>query len=501
MKVLASILAAAYSQNLTYDDYRFNFTSDYFGNDYSNLTFEAAAVDDDVHIDDVQVPPAAETLGRPAIDDLAWPTISCWTCKNAKSAAACRENGYVQQCESNEQVCEIEVRKRGGRRVESVSTGCKWRRACLDNKRQNFIDPNKNQHQCRPAKWHQTTKNAPSVCRQCCDVNKAGQLDEECGIKFIEEYNGKAPPQKPRWRDDLLSPTCDCEINGEPKVTIQALTGTGEHDDSDGVKYFKPVKSGCNFEWILMNNENPIDDFEKNQTDTFEYNMTEIHENADCLRNIDQIEIMDESGNGWGAEWVNMIVKDVEHCKTEINEFDGPFWVDKVDGEVTADKTNGSEEEHCTKHVCAIDGTEDKVTITALTADVPGADTDKQQKFMFVSDNQDCNFDWEVLDHKGSNNFEKGKTDVFEFDFKDILDKPHCFQDIKEIKFVNGDCKGDQCNEWMAESIEVAFQKRNECKTNHFRFDNDVVDELWIDETETTLKIRDAKTKVDNHWE
>ena len=170
------------------------------------------------------------------IDALAMPPIKCWTCKDAKNAKACRENGYVQQCESNEQVCEIEVRKRKGKRIVSVSTGCKWRRACLDNKRQNFIDANKWQHQCRPAKWHHTFNKGPSVCRQCCD----GKTDEECGIKFVEEYKGKAPPQKPRWREKLLPIENECTIDGqEAKVVVTTVTSNENGANTNRQQEFK----------------------------------------------------------------------------------------------------------------------------------------------------------------------------------------------------------------------------------------------------------------------
>jgi len=343
MKVLASILAVSHGQyNSTYDDYGQNSTAYY---DYESGRMSTA----------INYPYIAAT-----IDELAMPPIKCWHCENARNGRDCRKKGYLKQCESNEQVCEIEVRKRNGKRVESVSTGCKWRRACLDNKRQNFINPDKWQHQCRPGFWHHEKNKGPSVCRQCCTINKwTGQPDEECGLKFIEEFKGKAPPQKPRWREQLID-----------------------------------------------------------------------------------------------------------------REF-----------------------------VCTIDGEEDKLTITTLTDVVPNADTDRQQEFMLVSDNQDCNFDWVVLDHDDENNFEKGKTDVFEFDFKDILNKPHCFQDIKGIKFKNGDCKGDECNEWKPDTIDVSFQKGDECKTKLYRFDWDIFGDLWIDDTETTLQLfYDAKKREDNHW-
>jgi len=477
MKVLASLLAAAHGQyNSAYDDWGQNST-DYY--DYESGRMSTA----------IFYPNIAAT-----IDELAMPPIKCWTCKNARNGRECRRDGYVQQCESNEQVCEIEVRKRNGKRVESVSTGCKWRRACLDNKRQNFIDANKWQHQCRPAKWHHTFNKGPSVCRQCCDINRAGQLDEECGLKFIEEYKGKAPPQKPRWREDLLRPYCDCKIKGDdPMVTIIALTGTEKDDDSDGIKHFRPVKSGCVFDWIVMNNPSPINDFEKGKTDTFEYSFSEIHMNPDCLRDIDQIEIMDESGNGWGAEWVHMIVKDVEHCNTETYEFDGPFWVDN--SEVTATKTIGSKDEHCLKRECTIDGTEPKVTIELTTANEAGADSDREKAFRLVSDKQECTFEWIKINNSGDD-FERGQTDVYDFDMKEVHINPHCLQDIQKIEIKEGTCKGADCDSWKAEKIEVIVKDVYSCETDNYEFNGDFSLDLAVSSDTADL----IKTSTEDHW-
>jgi len=219
MKVLASLLAAAHGQyNSAYDDWGQNST-DYY--DYESGRMSTA----------IFYPNIAAT-----IDELAMPPIKCWTCKNARNGRECRRDGYVQQCESNEQVCEIEVRKRNGKRVESVSTGCKWRRACLDNKRQNFINANKWQHQCRPGFWHHLFNKGPSVCRQCCD----GKTDEECGIKFVEEYKGKAPPQKPRWREKLLPIENECTIDGqEAKVIVTTVTSNENGANTNRQQEFK----------------------------------------------------------------------------------------------------------------------------------------------------------------------------------------------------------------------------------------------------------------------
>jgi len=254
------------------------------------------------------------------------PPIWCWTC-NAKNAGECRREGKFEQCMDNEQVCEIEIRKRDGR-MESVSTGCKWRRACLDNTRQNFInDPYKHQHQCKPAKWHLRNGKGPSVCRQCCNDDKL------CGLEWIERNKGKGPFNKPIWRKNYIvdNPDIDppvCTIpSTEPKVTITTLTGSETNADSNAEKLFRFVRPGCKFDWIVMDRDG-IDDFEKNATDVFEYDMAAIHPNPHCLQGIKKIEIKDESDQGWKAEWVDVFINNVAECETADLEFDGGFWVD-----------------------------------------------------------------------------------------------------------------------------------------------------------------------------
>jgi len=302
MKVLSSVLVAVYGQNYT----------DQYGD------YDYAAV--------------AQTLSYPpifaTIDQLKEPPISCWTCKSASSVADCRDNGYVEQCLSNEQVCEIEVRKRNGNRVETVSTGCKWRRACLDNKRQNFMYSNPAEWQCKPAPWHQYQKDDTSVCRQCCDAN------EYCGIEFMEEYKkdafkGKAPLQRKAWR---------------------------------------------------KNNIGPI-------------------------------------------------------------------------------------------HTCPIDGQDSKVTVKTVTRDEPNADTDKQQLFKLVSSDASCNFDWVILDNQPGNDFEDGATNLFEFDMDAVHINEHCFHSIVSVMWKDGDCMGNTCDEWLAESVEISVESVNECTRRTFTHD------------------------------
>jgi len=106
--------------------------------------------------------------------------ISCFHC-DAKNYDECAKIGKWKACPENAGVCMVEMRKRGGE-IESVCMGCKQKRACLDNKKQNF---NGKFWQCRPK-----ATSGPSVCRQCC---KNG---EQCENFDGVNYAG--------WKENLL---------------------------------------------------------------------------------------------------------------------------------------------------------------------------------------------------------------------------------------------------------------------------------------------------------
>ena len=73
--------------------------------------------------------------------------------------------------------------------------GCKWPKACVDNKKQNFKGKWKEQ-QCKPFKWY---KKAASVCRQCCNA------DDDCATDFMNNNgNGDGPLTIDGWRENLL---------------------------------------------------------------------------------------------------------------------------------------------------------------------------------------------------------------------------------------------------------------------------------------------------------
>ena len=73
--------------------------------------------------------------------------------------------------------------------------GCKSRRACADNKAQNFVGA-WSDRQCKPWKWY---KKGPSVCRQCCNS------DDECARDFANLNNGDGPYTKAEWEEDLMT--------------------------------------------------------------------------------------------------------------------------------------------------------------------------------------------------------------------------------------------------------------------------------------------------------
>ncbi|CAG5113072.1 Oidioi.mRNA.OKI2018_I69.chr2.g7217.t1.cds [Oikopleura dioica] len=116
--------------------------------------------------------------------------LSCWHC-DAKNMTECESIGEQKECADNAQVCMVEVRKRNGV-LESVCMGCKWPKACVDNKKQNFKGKWKEQ-QCKPWAWY---KKGASVCRQCCNA------DDDCAKDFMS--NGVGPLDIAGWKENIL---------------------------------------------------------------------------------------------------------------------------------------------------------------------------------------------------------------------------------------------------------------------------------------------------------
>ena len=61
-------------------------------------------------------------------------SLSCWRCENALSWGECASSGHLEHCEESADSCQLTVRKRDGK-YESITTGCKQKEACENNKR------------------------------------------------------------------------------------------------------------------------------------------------------------------------------------------------------------------------------------------------------------------------------------------------------------------------------------------------------------------------------
>ena len=61
-------------------------------------------------------------------------SLSCWRCENALTWGECASSGHLEHCEESADSCQLTVRKRDGK-YESITTGCKQKEACENNKR------------------------------------------------------------------------------------------------------------------------------------------------------------------------------------------------------------------------------------------------------------------------------------------------------------------------------------------------------------------------------
>ena len=61
-------------------------------------------------------------------------SLSCWRCENALTWGECASSGHLEHCEESADSCQLTVRKRDGT-YESITTGCKQKEACENNKR------------------------------------------------------------------------------------------------------------------------------------------------------------------------------------------------------------------------------------------------------------------------------------------------------------------------------------------------------------------------------
>jgi len=121
-----------------------------------------------------QAPPPPTTTAPPTPPPANW----CWKC-DAMDYTTCATYGKWQYCElGDKDCCFVEVRQ-SHRKLQQLCTGCKAKRACEDNKKQNFKFPMQDYpspmwDQCRPDYRLQYNRRfrQQSVCRQCfktCD--------------------------------------------------------------------------------------------------------------------------------------------------------------------------------------------------------------------------------------------------------------------------------------------------------------------------------------------
>lgn len=104
-------------------------------------------------------------------------TRKCWKC-DAMTYATCASSGGYEDCPLGDQdCCFVEIREEY-QALQQLCTGCKDKRACEDNKAENFnptnagaaLENGNDVHQCRPDYRQQRIgkrENNQSVCRQC----------------------------------------------------------------------------------------------------------------------------------------------------------------------------------------------------------------------------------------------------------------------------------------------------------------------------------------------
>ena len=98
--------------------------------------------------------------------------------------------------------------------------GCKQRRACEANQKQNFKGT-WDEWQCRPWKWW---KSGPSVCRQCCDAT------DDCARDFVRPNGGNGPiwnhldwNEKLLTRPEIVDPTEGPTVIPDPTIDYSAF--------------------------------------------------------------------------------------------------------------------------------------------------------------------------------------------------------------------------------------------------------------------------------------
>lgn len=147
---------------------------------------------------------ANQDLDGDGIADGQFNKLSCWTC-HGKNYAECAQNGREENCRTPQEVCFIELRKRGTQ-FEQLQMGCKPADVCEGQKSLNFVGGRPSNNQCRPNIKNQ---HSPSLCRQCCyTINCTG----------TDQSNFWKPQTIAEWKEDM--------IDQIPETTLLVTTTT-----------------------------------------------------------------------------------------------------------------------------------------------------------------------------------------------------------------------------------------------------------------------------------
>ena len=117
-------MVPAQNQAATYSE-----TNDQSESSYSNDQSDSGSGDSEGSGSYYQPNPTNQPNTPPAVSSL-----SCWRCENALTWGECASSGHLEHCEESADSCQLTVRKRDGK-YESITTGCKQKEACENNKR------------------------------------------------------------------------------------------------------------------------------------------------------------------------------------------------------------------------------------------------------------------------------------------------------------------------------------------------------------------------------
>ena len=159
---------------------------------------------------------------RGFVDDSDTDFKYCRKCVDLTPAACA--SGAVESCDDSnpldgENICAVRFittySRQAGTFVEKVTTGCKNRRACLDNMSQNFIGTRHLGQQCRPRAAMNKRFAHDSVCHYCSQMSDSNASNSQ---KLL--FNGGST-DIPSGSDGSTPITLDTAIRGNPTTYIQ----------------------------------------------------------------------------------------------------------------------------------------------------------------------------------------------------------------------------------------------------------------------------------------